>query len=329
MRCSALALAVLPLLFLPAAAELLTLDVQGHRGARGLFPENTLLGFEASIALGVTTLEMDLVLTRDGVLVVHHDRRLDPDRTRNGTGEWLKNPTPALKSLTFDEVQAFDVGRLKPGSEIASRFPGQQGHDGVRIPRLREVLARCEALSGGRLRYNIETKTSPLDTANSPTPEAIAQAVVAVLRDAGVTQRAVVQSFDWRTLNAVQRLAPEIGTAHLTVEQPWMNTLERGRPGSSPWLGGLDLDPDRLSVPAAVARAGGAVWSPYFRDITASDIEEAQKLGLKVAAWTVNHPEDMADLIDMGVDAIITDYPDRLRQVMTDRGLPLPPAFQP
>lgn len=312
-----------------AQAEPAALDIQGHRGARGLFPENTLLGFEGALAIGVTTLEMDLGFTRDGVLVVHHDRRLNPDRTRNGAGKWLKEPAAALNSLTFEELQSYDIGRLKPGSKSANRYPDQRGRDGVRIPKLRDVLARTEALSGHSLRYNIETKISPLEPGESPTPEVFAEAVVAALREAGVVSRAVVQSFDWRTLYAVQKLAPEIGTAHLTAEQSWLDNLERGQPGASPWLGGLDLDPERLSVPAAVKQAGGAVWSPYFRDITPSDVKGAQQLGLKVAAWTVNDPADMADLIDMGVDAIITDYPDRLRRVMADRGLALPPAFKP
>ena len=112
------------------------LDLQGHRGARGLYPENTLEGFRKTIALGVTTLEMDVGITRDGVVVVHHDERLSPNIARGADGRWIDSPTPPLRELTWAQVQAFDVGRYRPGSRYASRFSKMQGRDGVRVPRL-------------------------------------------------------------------------------------------------------------------------------------------------------------------------------------------------
>lgn len=309
------------------AALLPAFDAQGHRGARGLYPENTLPAFEGALAIGVTTLEMDIGMTRDGVLVAHHDRRLNPERTRGPDGGWLSTPAPALFEMTADELLDYDVGRVRPEGNVARRFPEQRGGDGIRIPRLKDVIARAETLSEGWVRYNIEIKTAPDAPAETATPEAIAEALVALIADAGVAARTTVQSFDWRGLRHVQEIAPALATAYLTAERDGLNTVRRGRPGTSPWTAGIDVDAHDGSVAAAVAAAGGRVWSPYFRDLRAADLAEAHRRGLKVVVWTVNEPADMASLIDFGVDGIITDYPDRLRKVMAAKGLPLPPAF--
>jgi glycerophosphoryl diester phosphodiesterase len=302
-------------------------DLQGHRGARGLYPENSLPGFEGALALGVTTLEMDLGMTRDGVLVVHHDRRLDPERTRGPGGAWLEGPGPLLVENDFAALQVYDLGRLRPDSKAAKRFPAQIGLDGVGVPSLAEVLGRAEALSRGTIRYNIETKISPLAPEESAAPEDFAAALVAGLRSAGVTGRTMVQSFDWRTLIQVQDMAPEIATAYLTAERDWLDNVGRGQPGASPWTAGFDLNEVDGSVPRLVKQAGGRIWSPYYRDLRDAELREAQGLGLEVVPYTVNDPDHMASLIERGVDGIITDYPDRLRRVMAEKGMALPPAF--
>ena len=195
------------------------------------------------------------------------------------------------------------------------------------MPTLEAVLERAEALSGGTIRYNIETKISPLDPEASPDPGAMAQALVALIEKAGATERAAIQSFDWRSLQAVQELKPEIATVYLTAEQNWLDNLQRGQAGASPWTAGLDIEAFEGSVARLVKQAGGTVWSPYYRDLRAPDLREARNLGLQVIPWTVNDPGDMASLIERGVDGIITDYPDRLRAVMAGRGMDLPPAF--
>ena len=309
------------------AALLPAFDAQGHRGARGLYPENTLPAFQAALAIGVTTLEMDTGMTADGVVVVNHDRRLDPARTRGADGAWITAPGPKLMALALAEVAAYDVGRAKPNGKVAKRFPHQTAIDGTGIPPLGDVLALAESRSGQTVRYNIEVKTSPLAPDETAAPEAIAEALVAALRESPATERAAIQSFDWRSLLHVQDIAPEIPTVYLTAERSWLNNLERGRPGISPWTAGIDIDDHDGSIARAIHTAGGKVWSPYFRDLQPTDLAEARRLGLKVVVWTVNEPADMASLIDLGVDGIITDYPDRLRKVMTEKGLPLPPAF--
>jgi glycerophosphoryl diester phosphodiesterase len=186
------------------------------------------------------------------------------------------------------------------------------------------VIALVRKSGNERVRFNIETKLSPLAPEESPAPERFAQMVVDLLRREGVATRSTVQSFDWRTLKHVQKLAPEIDTSCLTRERGRSGNLEPARKGASPWLAGLDIDAFDGSVPRLVAAAGCRVWSPFFREVSKEALEEAKRLGLDVVVWTVNDPTDMESLIEMGVDGIITDYPDRLRRVAGARGIPLP-----
>jgi glycerophosphoryl diester phosphodiesterase len=261
------------------------MDVQGHRGARGLLPENTLPAFQRALELGVDTLELDCGVTQDGVVVVHHDRRLNPDVARGPDGKWVGSPGPTIRSLTYAELQRYDVGRLRPGSEYARRFPQQQGLDGVRIPRLADVLKL-------RARFNIETKLLPDHPEETVGPQEFARALIAEIRKAKA--RATIQSFDFRTLKIVEREAPEIPTVYLTESQ--------------------DAEPQK------VRDAGGKIWSPNFKDLTQRKMTIAKSLGLKVVAWTVNEPADIAVALDSGIDGIISDYPDRVLAELKRRG---------
>lgn len=299
-------------------------DLQGHRGARGLAPENTLAGFARALSLGVTTLELDLGVTRDGVVVVSHDAELNPDHTRDGAGRWLEATGPALFSLSFDELRRYDVGRLRPGSATAARFPRQTAVDGQHIPSLREVLALVRRAGNTQVRFNVETKLDPRFPARTPAPEAFAEAVVRVLREEGVARRSTVQSFDWRTLGHVRRLAPEIALSCLTIRQGDDDNVQLGRPGPSPWLDGLDADAFGGSVPRLVQATGARYWSPSFADLTPAAVREAHALGLQVLPWTPNEPEHLEALLQAEVDGIITDYPDRLREILRRRGRLLP-----
>jgi glycerophosphoryl diester phosphodiesterase len=325
---------VLRLAILIAAAvttQAAALDLQGHRGARGLAPENTLPAFARALAIGVTTLELDAGITEDGVVVVCHDRRLNPDIARGTDGRWLVGRTRTIRELTFHELGRYDVGRIRPGSDYSTRFPSQRRMDGVRIPKLEDVFELARRAHNDEVRFNIETKLSPLAPDETAGPDEFARAVINVVRASHVERRTTIQSFDWRTLALVQREAPEIATAYLTSDAE--NVRDAGN-GPSPWTNGIRLA-DHGSVPRMVAAAasagppgppGGRIWSPNYRDLTAALAKEAKSLGLGVLPWTVNDPPDMERLIDWGVDGIITDYPDRLRDVMAAKRLPLPKA---
>jgi glycerophosphoryl diester phosphodiesterase len=321
----------------PAGAA--ALDLQGHRGARGLAPENTLEAFAEALSQGVTTLEMDLGVTKDGVVVVAHDSRLNRNLTRGPDGVWLPAPGRALIELSLAELRQFDVGRIRPDSRYAQQFPDQRPADGARVPTLAEVVDLTRRAGNEQVRFNLETKLSPHAPGLTLPPAAFAEAVVAAVAAAGIAERTTIQSFDWRSLSAVRALAPDIETACLTMEKQvdgigyglppgqadtWEGNLQQDRAGPSPWTGWLDVDDFGGDVPALVAAAGCAVWSPEFDDLTPAALRRAHALGLEVIVWTVNEPDDMAALIAMGVDGIITDYPDRLRAVMAKRAMPLP-----
>ena len=299
------------------------LDIQGHRGARGLAPENTLAAFARALSVGVTTLELDCAITRDGVVVVSHDPALNPDLTRTPDGQWLSRPGPPIHELTYEQLTRYDVGRVNPASAYARRWPQQQAADGARIPRLRDVFALTRRAGNDSVRFNIETKVSPLAPGETAPPEEFARLLAAEVRGAGMAARTTIQSFDWRTLQWVQANAPEITTVYLTAVSDFMDNIgEAAR--SSAWTAGRHIHEHGGSVPRLVAASGGAVWSPFHGNLTLETLREAHALKLKVVAWTVNDPADMRRLIEWNVDGIISDRPDVLRRVAGDMGVRLP-----
>ena len=316
-------LAAAVLLVMSGGAQ--SLDLQGHRGARGLLPENTLPAFAKALAIGVTTLELDTAITRDGVIVVSHDATLNPDITRGPDGQWISRNDIVIHALSWVEVQQYDVGRIRPGSAYAQRFPEQQAVDGTRMPRLADVFALARRAGNSAVRFNIETKISPEHPQRTLPPAEFTRALVALVLSENLASRVTIQSFDWRTLQVVQRVAPQITTVYLSAQQSWQDNI-RAREASSPWTAGQHVSRHGGSVPRMIKAAGGAVWSPYFGEVTRESVREAQQAGLKVVVWTVNETADMARMLDFGVDGIISDYPDRLRRIAGERGIALPPA---
>ncbi|RYF66385.1 MAG: glycerophosphodiester phosphodiesterase [Comamonadaceae bacterium] len=295
-------------------------DLQGHRGARGLAPENTLAAFERAMEIGVSTLELDIALTTDGVPVIVHDPALNPAITRDAGGAFLRATGPAVHTLTLAQLQTYDVGRLDPTSKYGQPFASQAARDGQRIPALRDLFALTRNAGAKDLRFNIEAKTDPTAPASTAPVEAIVRAILDEVQRAGLNERVTLQSFDWRAQAIAAPLAPALSRAWLTSPR----TLRDPR-----WTRGLRVEDVGGSVPRLVKAAaadgrGPAIWSPAFAELTAAQVSEAQGLGLQVIPWTVNQPVDLARVMDLGVDGIITDYPDRLRALMRERGMTLP-----
>jgi glycerophosphoryl diester phosphodiesterase len=265
------------------------MDVQGHRGARGHLPENTLPAFTKALEFGVTTLELDTGITRDGVVVVHHDLRLNPDVARLD-GKWVSAPAPTIFSLTYEELRRYDVGRIRPGSEYAQRFPSQKPIDGMRVPRLADVFALAAKTP---VRFNIETKLLPSHPDETVGPETFARALVAEIGEAGLEPRTTIQSFDYRTLKIVEREAPAIQTVYLSEAKD--------------------------SIPQKMHAAGAKIWSPDYKALERATVEAAHRLGMRVVAWTVNEPADIERMIDWKLDGLISDYPDRVLQALRKR----------
>jgi glycerophosphoryl diester phosphodiesterase len=289
----------------------------GHRGAAGLAPENTLAAFHRACEIGVDAMELDVLLTADGEIVVHHDFSLKPELARTSDGKWIeKHSAVAINDLTLAELKTYDVGRLKPNTRYARRYPELQPVDGERIPALEEVIALLKNSCQPATQLWIEIKTSPEKPGLTPSPEIVAEAVINVVRREKLTDRIRILSFDWRALVHVQKIAPEIPTIYVSLTGVRLNNIKSGQPGVSPWTAGIDIDDYSGSIPRAVKAAGGRYWEQYYKHMTYDDLNAAHELGIQVFVWTVDSKSEMLRLIEMGVDGIITNRPDILKSLL-------------
>jgi len=295
------------------------MQVIGHRGAAGLAPENTLAAFRKALEFGVDGIELDVILTSDGEIVVHHNFALNPDIARIG-GNWIaKSPPAVIGRMSFKELQAYDVGRLKPSSSYGSRYPEQQPADGERIPTLREVISLLKERKDLKTRICIEIKTSPEEPEMTPSPQVVVDSVIRLLDEEEFLSRILFLSFDWRPLIHAQKIAPAVPTLFLSVSSLDLDNIQRGRPGASPWMAGIDIDDYDGSIPRAVRAAGGKLWGPYFNSVNSKQVEEAHDLGMKVFVWTPDSEKDMLRMMKMNVDGITTNRPDILLKLLQRR----------
>lgn len=275
------------------------MEIIGHRGARGLLPENSLPGFEHAIALGVDRIELDIHMSRDGVVVVHHDPKLNLDITRDANGHWLKESGSLLSEIDFAELSQFDIGRIRPDSLLASRFPNQEPIDGAFIPTLRDVLL----LGKHSLQFDIECKLSS-------NPTSFAKAVAELLKAEAMIDQVAIRSFDWRILTEIHNFLPDISLTCLTCESKSFDNVMRGSNDVSPYLSNMNVNQFN-NLPELVHHFGATVWSPFFKNLDVEELTDAFTLGLRVDVWTVNEISDMQKFARLGVNGIITDYPDR------------------
>lgn len=314
-------------------------EIIGHRGARGLYPENTLEGFTRAWAMGVRRFETDIAVTADDVPVLCHDPVLNPDITRGPGGAWLARAGPPLRALSLAELGAYDVGRIRPGSGYAARHPEQAPIDGARIPTLAALLA---ILPDAHL--TIELKTDPTRPGLTVPGPCMAELVVAAAAAAGALGRIRVESFDWSGPRHLARTRPEIARAWLTKPateaeaehwwgRPRLERDEIARAHSSrsrslfshviPRAGRSASGDHARGCPLArmIAEEGGGAWAPHFLSVTKADMKAAASLGIPVLPWTVNAPEAMRRLADWGAAGLITDRPDRALALFTERGI--------
>lgn len=288
----------------------------GHRGARGVMPENTIEGFDFTLSIGVTALEFDVVATADQVPVVTHNLHLANSATRDAQGNWLTGPELRVADLTLAELKTLDVGGLDGRTVYGQRFPDQAFMSGVRIPALSELLDLCSK-PGSEAYLLFELKSDPDLQDEAAARASLVANSVAEVRKFGLEHRTVLHSFDWKLLDECRRQAPEMPTSYLS--QLPENDDDPGEDSAKSV--GPDYKNMTVSVPRAVADAGGQLWCPYFMDVTPDLVAESHDLGLPVCTWTVNETEDIDRMIDAGVDGIVTDYPGRVQRHLLNRGL--------
>lgn len=267
------------------------LDIQGHRGARGLMPENTIPAFEKAIELGVTTLELDVVISKDNQVVVSHEPFMNHAISLNADGNSISSETERsynIYAMTYDSLRLFDCG-----SKIHPEFPLQE-KIAVSKPLLSEVIDMAEARSNNTIKYNIEIKSKPeYDGIYTPQVETYVDLVIDLIKSKGITTRSTLQSFDTRALELVFSKTRRIKIALLVDEDESI----LGKYSS------LSFKPD--------------IISPYYKLLNQQAVTDLHKKGIEVIPWTVNEIADMNLMIDFNVDGIISDYPNRVIQLLS------------
>ena len=278
------------------------ISLVGHRGARGLMPENTIEGFKYILDNDIIAIEFDVLLTKDEVPIITHDFHLSKSTTRNADGNWLLKNGPRISDLTINDLQTFDVGGVDKRSSYGSLYPEQAFLSDVRIPKLSDLLELACLPKGQNLFLLLEIKSDP-----SIEKRKIIEHIVFEIQERSLSNRVVLHSFDWDLLNECSLIAPEMPRSYLS-QMPESSDDPFDKPPE-------EISPDfssfNCSIPEAIQAAGGHLWCPYFKDITVDLVTEAHNLGLPVCTWTVNEVEDIENMIDMGIDGIITDYTDR------------------
>ena len=277
-------------------------DVQGHRGARGLVVENTLESFTAAYAAGVSGVEVDVRLSADGEVVVWHDAVLMPHKARSDTPGLVG---ARIADLTLAELRAVDVG-----SQTLEAFPDQRPSPGAHIATLAEVLA-LGLDHPTDVWWTVELKVDPTDPREVERRPLLVEKVLACLHDAGLDDRSFVHSFDWSVLELSRDLAPAVARSALVASGvTWV-------PGS-PWTGSVRVGETHIDVCAGAAAVGAHVISPEHVLVDQAFVARARELGLGVLPWTVNDVGTMRALAEAGVDGLVTDYPDLAAVVLAD-----------
>ena len=338
---AAFMVAGLPATDVAAKAVVNGFDLQAHRGGRDARAENTLYSFAYAMELGVTTLEMDMQLTKDGRLVISHNPVMNWMLAKGPDGQYApKQNPPDIRTMDLAEVQQYDMGVMNPAAGGYYDLHGktQIATPGAQMPTLEQVFELANAYGNKKVIFNIETKSyaDPEDPyyANSPDPDVFVEKVYEVVKKYNMQNRVTIQSFDWRTLKAMKAIAPELTLVALSSEQPsWGKSgmyLRLGEKAPSPHLGGLNINDFKGDYVKAAKEIGADVVSPYFKELSPDLIDEAHALGMKVVPWTVNSPKDMEMLLAMGVDGMISDQPWVLRDVLIKKGIAVPePTLAP
>ena len=284
------------------------IKIYGHRGARGVLPENTLESFEYLFENNIRAYETDILISKDNIPVITHDFKLDPSYTKDVNGNWIEDENIKIIDLTYEEILKYDVGTLNKLSRYGRKFINQKSLDNQKIPKLSDLLKLSSDNDFDDLLINLEIKSTPIEEGLTPSPEDMVNIVIDEVSRSNLSDKIIYSSFDWRVLREIKERDPKIPRAHLTS----------GAKGKiydkSPWLDFTPLHSE-VELPKLIKALGGSAWHPNYKDVNKEIIEISRNEGLPVNVWTVNKEQDMLRMIDYGVDGIMTDYPLKLMEL--------------
>ena len=284
------------------------IKIYGHRGARGVLPENTLESFKYLFENNIRAYETDILISKDNIPVITHDFKLDPSYTKDVNGNWIEDENIKIIDLTYEEILKYDVGTLNKLSRYGRKFINQKSLDNQKIPKLSDLLKLSSDNEFDDLLINLEIKSTPIEEGLTPSPEEMVKIVIDEVSRSNLSDKIIYSSFDWRVLREIKERDPKIPRAHLTS----------GAKGKiydkSPWLDFTPLHSE-VELPKLIKALGGSAWHPNYKDVNKEVIEISRNEGLPVNVWTVNKEQDMLRMIDYGVDGIMTDYPLKLKEL--------------
>ncbi len=288
------------------------ISLQGHRGARGLLPENTLPSLIKPFEYGMHGIEFDVQLSKDDQVVIYHDLRLKSGITRNSSNNWVHKSGPAVRSLNLKQLKSYKLGRINKNTAYGLRFRKQTALPDQTIPTLYELVEYLDQRNLNNALLNIEIKHSPIAPDLCPDPVYLAEIIVNEINKLNISKRCIVQSFNWSVIQAVKRMDSALTISCLTTIDPVLDTLSPGKKRASLWNAGLDIRDFDNCVVDMVAEFGADYWAPNYINLTKPWIKAAHDRNLRVMTWTVNHLPTMIRIMNWRIDAIISDYPDKL-----------------
>ena len=284
------------------------IKIYGHRGARGVLPENTLESFKYLFENNIHAYETDILISKDFIPVITHDFRLDPSYTKDINDNWIEDENIKIIDLTYDQILQFDVGTLNKLSKYGRKFVNQKSLQNQKIPKLSELLKLTSDNIVEDLLINLEIKSTPIEKNLTPEPDEMVKIIIDEVSRSNLEDRIIYSSFDWRVLREIKERGSKIPRAYLT-------SGARGKIyDKSPWLDFTPLH-NGVELPELIKALGGSAWHPNYKDVNKEIVQISHDKGLPVNVWTVNRESDMLRMIDYGVDGIMTDYPLKLKEL--------------
>ena len=290
------------------------IKIYGHRGARGVLPENTLESFKYLFENNIHAYETDILISKDFIPVITHDFRLDPSYTKDINDNWIEDENIKIIDLTYDQILQFDVGTLNKLSKYGRKFINQKSLQNQKIPKLSELLKLTSDNIVEDLLINLEIKSTPIEKNLTPEPDEMVKIIIDEVSRSNLEDRIIYSSFDWRVLREIKERGSKIPRAYLT-------SGARGKIyDKSPWLDFTPLH-NGVELPELIKALGGSAWHPNYKDVNKEIVQTSHDKGLPVNVWTVNRESDMLRMIDYGVDGIMTDYPLKLKELCEKKNI--------